>query len=204
MEDNNRKNYLLVIKRGKNDYLPLEWFKSSIYKGQDLNSLLGIDAFTSCYEDYELIQEALNLGLVDLDDRFIEFAIIFYEKGKWRELKEGPIFIDSHVMKEDEFLDYLAFRSGDKVFINNVCTLFGKGFSSNASKQFYMILKNIESFRLNGDEFLRRALEPFKTMDYEEKRKLRAMVSTRVMNEVTGKQNNGSSKVYKINNNDTI
>ena len=40
MEENKKLKYILVIKREKNNYLPLEWDKFPIYKGQKMNMVV--------------------------------------------------------------------------------------------------------------------------------------------------------------------
>ena len=47
MSDSKDQRFLLVIKRGNNDYLPLEWHRLEIYNNEDLSTLEGIDTFTS-------------------------------------------------------------------------------------------------------------------------------------------------------------
>jgi len=183
MENNTRK-YLLVIKRDNNDYLPLEWFNTEYYNGENLNSLDGIDSFTSHISHVDLLQSCLDLGYIDLDDKYLDFAIIFYENGKWREIKEGCLFSNTQSISETELVDLVIKFADDKVVINNITNIFNKGFNSEEAKQLFMILKNIGSFAVNGEEYLRMALDVYYRMPYEEKRRLRIQVSDMLMTRI--------------------
>lgn len=199
MEENKKMKYVLVIKRDKNDYLPLEWDKFSFYHGEDLSTLEGIDAFTKGVTESSIAIEAVNLGFLDLEDKMSKVSIIFFENGKWRELKEGVTFADSHVLSENEFLEYVSSRIDDKDFVNHISNLLQNGFTSVEAQQFLYVLKNPSFFRLKGDRYLDVALEIFYKMPYDEKRKLIKLVCHRLMKEFVK-----NDFVYKKENHDTI
>ena len=203
MESNATRKYLLAIKRDNNDYLPLEWFRSQLYNGEEFNSLEGIDSFTSRMTKHDLLNDGLNLGLLDLDDKFMDFSIIFHENGKWRELKEGCIFEGLPQLDDDGFVDTIMAFASNKEVINNINNLFNKGFNSEASKQLFMVLKNVGSILESGEDYLRTALEVFKSMPYEERRKLRLSTSSMLFNRIQ-KKNMAYTKNYNDGKKDDI
>jgi hypothetical protein len=203
MESNATKKYLLAIKRDNNDYLPLEWFRSQLYNGEEFNSLEGIDSFTSRMTKHDLLNDGLKLGLLDLDDKFMDFSIIFHENGKWRELKEGCIFEGLPQLDDEGFVDTIMAFASNKEVINNITNLFNKGFNSEASKQLFMVLKNVGSILESGEDYLRTALEVFKSMPYEERRKLRLSTSSMLVNRIQ-KNNMAYTKNYNDGKKDDI
>ena len=203
MESNAARKYLLAIKRDNNDYLPLEWFRSQLYNGEEFNSLEGIDNFTSRMTKHDLLNDGLKLGLLDLDDKFMDFSIIFHENGKWRELKEGCIFEGLPQLDDEGFIDTIMAFASNKEVINNITNLFNKGFNSEASKQLFMVLKNVGTFLDKGEDYLRTALEVFKSMPYEERRKLRLSTSNMLFNRIQ-KKNMAYTKNYNDGKKDDI
>ena len=203
MESNATRKYLLAIKRDNNDYLPLEWFRSQLYNGEEFNSLEGIDNFTSRMTKHDLLNDGLKLGLLDLDDKFMDFSIIFHENGKWRELKEGCIFEGLPQLDDEGFIDTIMAFASNKEVINNITNLFNKGFNSEASKQLFMVLKNVGTFLDKGEDYLRTALEVFKSMPYEERRKLRLSTSNMLFNRIQ-KKNMAYTKNYNDGKKDDI
>ncbi len=203
MESNATRKYLLAIKRDNNDYLPLEWFRSQLYNGEEFNSLEGIDNFTSRMTKHDLLNDGLKLGLLDLDDKFMDFSIIFHENGKWRELKEGCIFEGLPQLDDEGFVDTIMAFASNKEVINNITNLFNKGFNSEASKQLFMVLKNVGSILESGEDYLRTALEVFKSMPYEERRKLRLSTSSMLVNRIQ-KNNMAYTKNYNDGKKDDI
>ena len=203
MESNATRKYLLAIKRDNNDYLPLEWFRSRFYNGESFNSLEGIDSFTSHLTQQELLDDGLDLGLYDLEDKFMNFSIIFHENGKWREVKEGCIFGDVPQFSDEEFVETIMIYATNKEVINNITNLFNKGFSSEASKQLFMVLKNISSFLDKGENYLRTALGVYDSMPYEERRKLRLSTCYMLVNRIQ-KKNMAYTKNYNDSKKDDI
>ena len=57
--------YLLVVKRRCNDYIPSEWKECSYYNNENLHTLEGIDAFTRKINSIDLLKDLLNHRLID-------------------------------------------------------------------------------------------------------------------------------------------
>ena len=162
--------YYLVIRSGQKDYLPVDWSQTSIYEGEDLFSLKGIDTFTSKIHSIDLLREILNQKLITGDELFSSFEVLSLEKGNNHTIKEGPIFLeDEHVMSEGEFIEYIIANRHNRNVIDNVLAQTSlKETSSNLGK-FQLILRNIDFW---GDDIerLRDQLDTFKYLTYEEKR----------------------------------
>ena len=174
MEVNNSRKYLLAIKRNNNDYLPLEWNLIKIYNNENLNTLKGIDEFTSKINPAILIAECLNSRIVDQEEKFRNFEIIYYEKGKYRELKEGPIFEDkNYYFDENYFIEKLKKYIKDKEFRNSLINKLEE--TSETIKAYKIILKNIERY-LESDNATIAALSQYQKLSYEEIRNLKYLV----------------------------
>ena len=173
-----QKKYMLVIKRDNKDYLHLEWNKTKYYNGENLNTLEGIDKFTSTLSAYELIDDVISKSLVSDSEKYRSFAIIFNEKGKTRELKEGVVFAGlSDVLIPDNIITFLTVNIDNKEFINTVTTLI-KG-KDQHSEEFKYILKNIDIFVKKGPKAVKVALDKFKELPYEERRSLSIQLNNR-------------------------
>lgn len=174
MEVNNSRKYLLAIKRNNNDYLPLEWNLIKIYNNENLNTLKGIDEFTSKINPAILIAECLNSRIVDQEEKFRSFEIIYFEKGKYRELKEGPIFEDkNYYFDENYFIEKLKKYIKDKEFRNSLINKLEE--TSETIKAYKIILKNIERY-LESDNATIAALSQYQKLSYEEIRNLKYLV----------------------------
>jgi hypothetical protein len=165
------RTYCLVLKRKNNDYLPIEWNLLKFYNGENLYTLEGIDAFTSKITRKELIEEILNCNLVNPTDPFAGFAIIFKNKNKTRELKEGSIFReDNAVLSEEELINFLVTIQDNKQLINEVYNICHFKDESEKVKEFKFVLRNIGIFKLKGENGVKGALSIFKSISYENKR----------------------------------
>lgn len=164
--------YMLVIKQGKNNYRPLEWNQLSKYNKENLNTLEGIDKFTKKYKEDELIDDILDNNLAELNDRFIKFAIIYKEKGKFREVKEGIVFEENKNLLNENYIQNILFENtNNKNLYNHIINILNKD-DSISSKEFIFILKNIEFFKDNGKNALIAALDKYSNLTYKTKRML--------------------------------
>lgn len=167
---NNRK-YLLVVKRGKNDYVPIDWHILKSYNNENLNTLEGIDEFTTKHDKLSLINEIVNNNILTLNDLFQEFAIIYPEKGKNRQLKEGVIFQDKkEYLNINNVISIIINNVNDKQFINNLSNLCKD--ENIKVQEFKYILKNIEIFREKGLNAIIAAISKFEEIPYDIRRKL--------------------------------
>ena len=165
-------NYYLVIRSGKNSYLPVDWSQTSIYEGEDLFSLKGIDTFTSRIHSIDLLREILKEKLITGDELFSSFEVLYLEKGHNRTLEEGPIFLENeYVISEGEFIEYIIANRHEQDVIESVLMQTQLKETSSNLEKFQLILRNISFF---GDriEDLRDQLDTFKYLTYEEKRSI--------------------------------
>ena len=70
-------NYLLVIKRDRNNYLSIEWNLTKFYNNENLFLLPDIDNFTRKLSRIDLLSELLKNNLVEPEEKYIDFAIIY-------------------------------------------------------------------------------------------------------------------------------
>ena len=165
------RTYCLVIKRKNNDYLPVEWNLTKFYQGENLYTLEGIDKFTSKITRKELVTELLNQNIINPDDEFMGFSIIFKSKNRTRELKEGSIFHeDNAVISEGQLIDFLVGIQDNKALLNEVFNLCHFKEDDEKVKEFKFVIKQIDLFKLKGENGVKAAFSTFKSISYDKKR----------------------------------
>lgn len=165
------RTYCLVIKRKNNDFLPVEWNLTKFYQGENLYTLEGIDTFTSKITRKELVQELLTLNIINPEDEFMGFSIIYKSKNKTRELKEGSIFHeDNAVISEDQLIEFLLGIQDNRQLLNEVFNLCHFKEEDEKVKEFKFVLKQIDLFKIKGDNGVKGALSTFKCIPYDKKR----------------------------------
>ena len=172
-EVNKRGPFFLAIKRRNNDYLPLEWNLTSLYNGEDLSTLEGIDSFTSRINEAELINAILNKNMVDVDDKFKEFVIIFKEKGVVRELSDGVCFDkNADFLKKSIIHGFLYDKRNDKQVINKIYNFLNNKNGDQPLEELKYILNRMDTFLERGDLYAKIALAKVYELDYENLRSL--------------------------------
>lgn len=187
-----KQKYLLAIKRGNNDYLLLEWNLTSFYDNEDMTSLEGIDKFTKKITKTDLLLEIVRLNIIDLNERFNNFAIIYSANGKYHELKEGAIFKDdTSILTEDLLIDFIYSNSDNKKLMNMIYNLLVPKVDDQEFTKFKYIIKNIDFFKQKGENGLKASLSIFKNIKYENKRSILIKISNRI---IVNSDNTFSSK----------
>ena len=175
-------NYLLAIKRGNNDYLPLEWNLTSYYHQENLYSLEGIDSFTRNVTKRDLLNEVIDLNMIGLDERFVDFAIIYPVGNKFNELKEGCIFKDDHdILDENAVISYIIANKNNKDLLNKIINLCSGKTRDQKVDEFKYLIKNLNLFIDANPEETFKALQRFKTVKYENRRSILIKLSKRVI-----------------------
>ena len=181
-----QKNYLLVIKRKNNDFLPIEWNLLKIYKGENLNTLEGIDSFTRRITTPELATEIIETHLVDPKEEFEKFAIIYNTKKGYRELKEGTIFKENNIIYgEDDLIKFLEKNKNNKELLNNISNLCNFKDKEEKVNEFKFVLKNLDLFAARGTNGIKAALSTFKQISYEKKRSLILKITDKIIVKLT-------------------
>lgn len=165
--------YMLVIKRMNNDYRPLPWVSLPSYNNEDLTTLEGIDEFTKKTNEVALITELLDETIVDEEELFESFAIIYKENGRTREVKEGVIYSD----KKDKVTDSYTIKTiidnyNNTNLLNHILNKAKKYKDIKEVLEFMFIIKNINIFKEKGEKALKVALNKFTELPYKIKRKL--------------------------------
>ncbi len=182
MKNNDPKVYLLAIKRGNNDYLPLEWHLTKFYRNENLYTLEGIDSFTKNVTKKELLQEVLKLNMIDINERFVDFAIIYPVNNKFNELKEGCIFKDDHeILDENTIISYIIANKSNKSILNKITNLCKGKTEDYKVEEFKYLLKNLDLFITASPEKTVKSLQKFKTVNYENRRSILIKLSKRVI-----------------------
>lgn len=169
----NDLQYMLVIKRDKNDYCPLDWHTLTIYDKEDLSTLEGIDKFTSKILPHDLISIILDESLAEDYDLFKKFTIIYKEKGKYREVKEEIIWSDiAPYVTDDSIINIININYQDKELINYIINLLNKHKENELYKELIFIFKNLDFFASKSKNAIKAALDKYKEIPYKDKRAL--------------------------------
>ena len=168
----NNIQYMLSAKRGKNDYLPINIndLKSS---KENLNTLEEIDKFTSNTNESDLLNEILKKSIIAPDDYFMYFTIIYKEKGRFREIKDGVIYENiKEAINDNIIIELINNNYTDKKLINYITNLLTKNIEQEINQQLIFILKNIEIFEEKGKNAIKAALSKYSELPYKEKRSI--------------------------------
>lgn len=180
------KNYLLVIKRKNNDFLPIEWHLLKRYNGENLHTLEGIDSFTRKITTPELASELIDSNLVDPKEEFEKFAIIYNTKKGYRELKEGTIFKENNIIySEDDLIKFIEKNKNNKELLNNISNLCNFKDKEEKVGEFKFVLKNLDLFAARGSNGIKAALSTFKQISYEKKRTLILKITDTIIVKLT-------------------
>ena len=174
------RNYYLVIRVGKNSFLPIDWSQTQYFDGENLFSLSGIDKFTSKVLSLDLLKECLRLGFLKEDDLFSSMEILYIENGKNHTIKEGPIFLeDNYIIGEDFLIDYIIRNKDNKELINNIIMQCNIKDTDQRVEEFKLILRSISKI---PEELLSEYLSIFKELSYEQKRAMCCRISNSIYN----------------------
>ena len=168
----NKVQYMLAIKRGKNDYLPIN-INDLIQSKENLNTLEEIDKFTSETYTGKLLTELIDKGIISPDEYFMYFTIIYKEKGRYREIKDGIIFEEIvNAINDDYIIEMIDNNYTNKKFINYITNLLSKNIESKINQELIIILKNIDLIATKSKNAIKAALSKYKDIPYAEKRSL--------------------------------
>lgn len=174
--------YLLAIKRNNNDFLNIDWKLTKFYNGENLYTLEGIDSFTRKITTYELINEILEKHLIEKDELFQSFSIIYQAKKGTRELKEGTIFKENNVIySEDDLIRFIIKNKSNKQLLNMITNLCNFKDKEDKVEEFKFVLKNIDLFESRGANGLKAALSIFKDISYKKKRSIILKITDTIM-----------------------
>ena len=180
-----QRKYVLTIRRGKNNYLPLEWELANNYHGEDLSTLEGIDKFTSSTDIPELFTDLIDKSVIEADETFQGIAIIFYEKGNVREVPYGPVFNDmKDKLNGSNIIDFILSNTSDKQLINKIYNSLNKYQGVEAVDKFRLVLQNLELFSNKGEKYLRMALSEVNNIEYEIVRFLNVYIEAKLRPEL--------------------
>lgn len=176
--------YMLVIKRMNNDYRPIPWISLPSYNNENLNTLEGIDEFTKKTSEVTLITELLDEAIVDEEELFDSFTIIYKENGKTREIKEGIIYSNKKdKVTDNNILNLLKDNYNNTNLYNHILNKIKKYKDIKEVCEFMFILKNINLFEAKGEKAIKVALSKYKELPYKIKRKVSLELIDKLPNE---------------------
>jgi len=177
MMNPDERKYYLVVRVGKNSFMPIDWSQTNFYHGENLYSLSGIDKYTSQILSLNLMDEIMHQGLMSPDDLFSSFEILYIENETNHTVKEGPIFKeDEHILSENELIEYIINNRNNKEIINNILMQCNIKETDEVLDEFKRVLRNISYYEDDIDR-LRNSLNIFKQLSYFQKRRISIRVS---------------------------
>ncbi len=182
MKELSNRAYLLAIKRNNNDYLPLEWHLLDIYSGENLLTLEGIDSFTKKITRLDLINAILRANIVDKEEQYQGFAIIYHEKGKYRELKDGPIFKeDTNILSINAIIGYIITNIDNKQNLSEIYNICNLNIEDKKLEEIKYIIRNIDYFKIQGEKVTYAALSVLNDLSYAIKRSIIIKLSRKII-----------------------
>ncbi len=190
------EKFALVLKRGKNSYIPIEWTKLSINKVKNPNeySLEDIDKFTTSISLYELLDSILKENFVEPTERMTSLEIIYYDNGNNRVLPEGLCFKEDKDYIDTNFItNYLMANLNDYQLTNTIYIHLNKIVNKGNEEFTEDFLKLISSIRYSSviiksreDKKIDALKEVMKdclnNITYTEKRKLGMYIGKKLLN----------------------
>lgn len=188
--------YALVLKRGKNSFMPIDWAKFSVNKDKKPNeySLEDIDAFTTSITLKELLETSINENFIEPTERMTSIEIIYYDNGNNRVLQEGPCFKDDKDYLDIDFItNYIIDNLNDYQLTNTIYIHLNKIVNKSAEEYSINFMKLISSIRYssviiksNEDKKTEALKEVIKDclnkITYNEKRKLGMYIGKKLLN----------------------
>ena len=140
--------YKLVLKNGKNNYQPLEYYQL-VDNDIDIYNLENIDEFTIQFDNENALKnEFIKANFMDEEDRDKKLKIVFYENGKFRELKYGLLFQKSLDYRELVFFIFHNLKRPQ--VLNKIYNEFkNTKYLSDEFKELLELMKNIKIVQEN-------------------------------------------------------
>ena len=168
-----QKKYALAVKRGKNNYLPLEWNLADTYQGENLTTLEGIDHFTLNTDVPTLFTDMIDKSVIEGQERIQAISIIFHEKGNIREVPYGPVFNDfQNLVTPEAIKSFILSNYHNKQLMNMLYNHLTKNSGTKEIDELRLLLKNIDLFVAKGEKYLEIALNIINDIEYETMRNL--------------------------------
>lgn len=168
----NNIQYMLAVKRGKNDYLPIN-LNDLIPSKENLNNLEEIDKFTATTNETDLLTDILDKSIIAPEEFFMYFTIIYKEKGRYREIKDGVVYEDiKEAIDDNTIIELINNNYNDKKLINYITNLLTKNIEQEINQQLIFILKNINMFAAKSKNAIKAALSKYSELPYKEKRSI--------------------------------
>lgn len=181
-------SFLLAIKRNNNDYVPIDWTLSSLFKNINLsqppsiniNSLESIDTFTKNYTSEYLTDQFFSDNLIDIDLKDKPLVIIFKSKDKYQELEQGVIFEeDKEALDSDFIYTTIMDNLNNKEMLNWIYTHYkGKNKDKKYSARLESLLECIRTFKAIS---IMNQLASINELTYIERRSLSLLLKRKIL-----------------------
>ena len=120
--------YSLCIRRGNNNYLPIDWtILDNTSNQSDIYNLEKIDKFTVSTTEEELKVKLLEGNYINGLEYECPIIIVYMEKGSIRILSEGSLFEDMKDVLDNEYIiDYLINNINNRQDMNKLYNYMSK------------------------------------------------------------------------------
>ena len=171
MQGLSTRTYNLAIKKKKKDYILLDVNKLPGFENENLNTLGGIDSFTSKQFKTDLLDSVIHEGIMKNKKDFVEFVPVYTINGKFREVKEGTIFKEDEIdISYDAFIDLFIKNGEDKTLRNYILKLDFGDMKSLALEKFLDVIADYESIMDSEERIIKKYLSIVKDVPYQEYR----------------------------------
>lgn len=164
--------YSLCVRRGNNNYLPIDWTNLDETSNQgDIYNLEKIDRFTVNTEEEELKVKLLEGNYINGFEYECPIIIVYMEKGSIRILSEGPLFNDMKDALDNELIiDYLVNNIHNRQDMNKIYNYMSKYQEDEKLSEFLYILNKTKE--INPDLVNNLIIDKYNKLSYLHKRRI--------------------------------
>ena len=164
--------YSLCIRRGNNNYLPIDWVGLNDTSNQDdIYNLEKIDRFTVNTSEEELKIQLLENNYINGMEYECPIIIVYMEKGSIRILNEGPIFVDLKDALDNELvIDYLINNINNRQDINKIYNYLAKYKEDQSLADFLYAINKTKD--INPNMINNMIVERYNKLSYINKRRI--------------------------------
>ncbi len=164
--------YSLSIRRGNNNYYPVEWKYLTENKVNDEYNLEEIDNFTTSLSEGEIKYKLIEGNYINEYEVSCPFIIIYYEKDNIRILNDGVLFInDKEALNKSFIINYLIENINNRQLMNKIYNSINKYNKDNPKLDEFLYVIN-KTKEITENLVPKKILDTFSKLDYIDRRRI--------------------------------
>ena len=166
------KKYSLSIRRGNNNYYPVEWKYLTDEKINDEYNLEEIDNFTTSLSEEEMKYKLIEGNYINEYEVSCPFIIVYFEKDNIRILNEGVIFNNNKDALNKQFIiDYIIENINNRQLMNKLYNAINKYNKENPKLNEFLYVIN-KTKEIIPELIPKRIIGTFSNLNYIDRRRI--------------------------------